>query len=110
MSMGFDIYQLFCLLIIIHNYPYFQSIDDARDKANGRKSVDGRTIVKAKIRDYYAQMETDLYLCSVCHKYIKAASTSNIIQHLKKHPEVYEQYLEECEKLKQINGGEVSWK
>lgn len=53
-------------------------------------------------------METDLYLCSVCHKYIKAASTSNIIQHLKKHPEVYEQYLEECEKLKQINGGEVS--
>lgn len=55
-------------------------------------------------------MEADLYLCSVCHKYIKAASTSNIIQHLKKHPEVYEQYLEECEKLKQINGGEVSWK
>lgn len=47
------------------------------------------------IRDFYELVEGRTHCCSVCQKNIKAASTSNLIQHMKLHSKAYEVYMSE---------------
>lgn len=47
---------------------------------------------KVSIKNYYTHISHTTWQCSICQQHVKAASTSNLVQHMKKHPEVLDEF------------------
>lgn len=46
------------------------------------------------IKDYYDEVDKRTWKCSICLQNVRAAFTSNLLQHFKRHhPEAYAEYI-----------------